>query len=229
MELDELSLTFRKAIATHEPRCYAVTWFGDEILIGVKGGLLAYNMKTLQEKTIDLGLNVNSVKPAGKFSVATLCFKSEQVREIIISDLHLLPNSGSIKCKFNQNSDDLLHVAVSDTHIVVGDTMFKRVIVFNHEGKQVFCLGTGRLKRPWGVLLSGNHLFVSDCDDGCLYKYELTADSQPMWVCKDLHSPSGICDGKDGYLYVASNSRNQVYLVSQEGEYRLDELVTCQS
>lgn len=217
MEPERLILQFEKTITSDKRSCYAVTWYGDKLMIGVNAGILVCNSTTGEQENVKIGYTVHSVKPAGSFAVATLCNKSSQDREVRISNVRLLPNQESIFCQFDQNNTTLAHLSVSETHVAVVDKQSKRVVVFNRKGEQVYYIGQGQLQNPGGILLHENYIFICDRKDNCCYKYRLEEASEPVWVCNDLTYPSGVCKDKHGCLYVVSYSGKQIYLVSPKG------------
>lgn len=217
MELDSLCLQFKTSVVKSNVICYAVTWFGDELVVGADNGVLVCNTITGEEKCIAVGSVVHSVKSTGSFAVATLCNKSGQDREVRISNVRLLSNQESIFCQLGQNNNILAHLSVSERHVAVVDKQSKQVVVFNRKGEQVYYIGSGQLQDPGGILLHENHIFVCDLKDNCCYKFKLEAPSEPVWVCKDLPDISGICKDKDGCLYVVSFSGKQIHLVSPKG------------
>lgn len=221
MEPDRLSLQFKKSMAKDNGTCYAVTWHGDELIIGVKNGVLVCNTVSGEVNKIKVGCAVMSVKPAGTFALATLCKQSDQEREIRISNPISLPNQRSVFLKFEQNNKTLAHLSVSETHVAVVDKQLERVTVFNRKGEHVIYIGAGQLHYPGAILLDKNYIFVCDGIYNCCYKYNLQEPSEPVWECNDLTGPSGICQDKDGCLYVVSFDKKQIYLVSPKGRTKL--------
>lgn len=205
-----------RTVANAEKFCHSVSWIGEKIIVGLESGVLAHNVKNSKEEKIGPRGGVFSVKSVGSCAVAALC-DNVIGNEIRISGVQPLSSDESILCCYEQNKKRLSHLAVSDRYIAACDVQAHQVIVFNHQGDRLFSIGSRHLKRLWGVLLCKSHLVVSDYEGNCLYRYILEADAEPVWVCENLPSASGICVDKDGYLYVASNNHHQIYLVSPEG------------
>ena len=142
------------------------------------------------------------------------------MRNVRISAVNSLFNKNSLVCAYRQENINLAHIAISDTRIVACNTAMGNLTVYDSNGDELFTLGSGKLQRPWGVILLGDYsVLVTDTDTGMLYKYKLEAGAKPMWVCQNLQSPTGICVDADENIYVASNAGRRIYLVSPEGEY----------
>ena len=219
MEPDQIDIQFCHQFNNKDGQFYySAAWLGGDVIVGANKGVFVYNLSSNKSKEISVPcLNVVSVESFGRFAVAALC-KTDGNMEVRLSCLDSLHLKDAIICEYDQDNKSLAHMAVSETHVAYADKQGKQVRVYNWDGFQLLTLGSGKLKHPWGVLLQKNSVLVSDSDVGCLYKYRLEADSEPEWVCDGLENPSGICDDKDGYIYVASNSKGAIYLISPQGD-----------
>ena len=141
-------------------------------------------------------------------------------RSVRISSLKVLFNKSSVVTSYKQENTTLAHIAVTDSHIAVCNTGLGNLKVYNASGDELFTIGEGTLQRPWGIsLLRKGSVLVTDARTGMLYKYRLESDAKPVWVCRDLQSPTGICVDANGNILVASNEAKRIYVVSPEGEY----------
>ena len=60
-------------------------------------------------------------------------------------------------------------------------------------------------------------VLVTDIRQGELRKYPLTADSIPVWICRDLNLPSGVTAADEaGLIYVCGH--RMICLISQNGK-----------
>ena len=218
MEPDQIDIQFCQQFDSEDGQLhYSAAWLGDDVIVGGNKGFFVYNPSNNKSKEINVSCQfVCSVESFGRFAVAALC-KTDGKLEIRLSCLDSLHLEDAIICEYDQDNLYLAHMALSETHVASADKQGKQVRVYNWNGFQLLTLGSGKLKRPWGVLLQKNSVFVSDSDVGCLYKYRLEEDSEPEWVCDGLKSPTGICQDKNGYIYVASNIKSAIYLISPQG------------
>ena len=47
-----------------------------------------------------------------------------------------------------------------------------------------------------------------------------SGNSEPVWVCRDLESPTGVSTDFTGLIYVASFSGKKIYVLSHDGKQR---------
>ena len=117
--------------------------------------------------------------------------------------------------RYKQENNSFAHIAVTDSHIAVSNTSLSNLKVYNASGDELFTIGEGQLQRPLGVfLLREGSVLVTDVRTGMLYKYRLEADTEPVWVCQDLISPTGICvDANGNYYYLQYPIRLRGYML----------------
>ena len=220
------TLTYKEHISTKDTggSCYSVAWNGQHLYIGAHTKLIIHNTVTGEEtnRAIPEGNALQCVRALGNGELAVLTSphgKDKGVRNIRISPIKSLFKMKALACLFTQDDNHLTHIAVTDTHIAVCNSGKGNVTIYNANGDELFTVGAGQLPRPWGVFLLGEEfVLVTEKTNGRLYKYRLEADAKPVWVCKNLESPTGICLDAEGNIFVASNSGARVYMVSPEGK-----------
>lgn len=222
MEPNRVVLQFKRHFAIDGETAYSTAWLGDDMAVGANKGFLIINSvdgKKEKKKMVPPNTNISSVQSVGKFALAALCKVSKKKMETRLSCPHSLSNRESIVHEFEEEDEFLTHMAISDTYIAICGLQRKSINVIDRKTKHSLAVGSGKLQRPYGVLLQQNHVVVGDLDMGCVFKYKLEKNSEPEWICEGLQSPSGICEDKDGYLYVASNDGKVIYLLSPQGDF----------
>lgn len=235
LELTELieliDIYFKKSI-TRKGMCYSVSWSGTSLLYSIDHLVIEHDNDGW-ETEVAVPVPACCVIKAGGFSLAILVNSTDSqnkpIRQIRIGSHNMLPADDSIICENERDNSNLSHLSISRKYIATCDTTSKEVKVFSIRGEHIMNIGSGQLKRPWGVLLIDNAVLVTDSSNGCLYKYNLMSDSYPVWKCENLRSPTGICVDSQGYIYVASNKGNVIYLVSPQGIlFPKQNIGTCQ-
>lgn len=214
-----IKIEFKKQIATDSAPCYSVAWYGEKVVCGAGRSLRIYNVNGNKEKGLEFGgKGIPCVRNAGAEKLAILHNKDALGREVRISRIAGLTSNHSITCKFIQENNSISHISVSSTHIAACDVGERNIKIFNREGEQVMCLGSGKIQRPYGVLLLDNHVLVTDCDNKCLWKFCMEANTEPVWTCYGLQSVTGICSDQNGVIYAVSGNGGRIYLISAEGK-----------
>ena len=219
------TFTYKEHIATKDTggSCYSVAWNGHQLYIAAHTKLITHNTVTGEEtnRAIPKENVFNCVRAldSGELAVLTaLCGKVKGVRNIRISPIESLFNRSSLVFSFTQDNNYLTHIAVSDSHIAVSNYGKSNLILYSADGDEMYAIGAGQLKRPWGVFLIGEEfVLVTETTNGRLHKYRLEADAKPVWVCENLQSPTGICVDAEGNIFVASGGGACIYVVSPEG------------
>ena len=217
----KFKVKIRENVPAHGKNYYTVAWLGKELLIGTNNALLQHNMSTGKQDRTYIKGSVHCVRSVRNCDVALLLDNVNNDREVRVSfDRSSLGSSTTTLCEVEQKTNNLSHISVSDQHIAVCDRKAKEVIIFGVDGTRILTVGSGKLKSPWGVLLLDDLtvLITNWENNDSLYKYRLEPDSKPVWQCKNLVSPTGICVDRDGYIYVASNAGKRIYLISPQGK-----------
>ena len=119
-----------------------------------------------------------------------------------------------------------LCVEEEQDRIFVADGKNSRIQVWTLNGNYVLEFGRKLLKQPWGVCLTVNFVFVSDCELNAIFKFNLL-DFQLIQRTKpkkgsnpgtQLASPAGLAVQGE-HLYVVENGNNRVSVFSLNLNY----------
>ena len=225
--------------------CKSVSWCANKLIIGTHLQILSGDPSTGNKwgenviREIDDTERLYCVRSLGPHAVV-VCrpdYNSPYRRHLRISDTEHIKTSRNVHYLTPQ-SENITYISASDQHIVVTNLDKNRKVTLNniHGMEQLFTLGSGQMKYPWGVSLHYNFVLVTDHKADCLYKYPLREESAPDWICPNLKSPTGVCADKKGFIYVASSNplesdrskafymwgldrpRSLIYLISPTGE-----------
>ena len=219
------TFTYKEHISTKDTggSCYSVAWNGQHLYIAAHTNLITHNTVTGEEyhKAIPEGNTLHCVRALGNGELAVLTAlwgKEKGIRNVRMSPIESLFDRRALVFPFPQDNANLAHIAVTDSHIAVSNSGKGNLILYNADGDEMYAIGAGQLKRPWGVFLFGEEfVLVTETTNGRLYKYRLEADAKPVWVCENLKSPTGICVDAEGNIFVASGGGACIYVVSPEG------------
>jgi len=108
-------------------------------------------------------------------------------------------------------------------NIYVSDSDRRRVLVFNPEGKYLRPLDIPHLKRPAGLALSDEYLFVSDSLGHCIYRVFLGDNSITTYGRHgtgngEFNYPTFITV-KRGRLYVTDSMNNRIQVFDINGDF----------
>lgn len=221
MDPDLIELSHKETIKSTDESCYSVSWRDNDILYATENDVVVFNNSN---KTRITALNMpycHCVRQTGGFAMAVLCDtvsgQNKRMREVRLGRYGGLFAPDALICQFEQEVDDLFHISIDSNLIATCDADNHEIKVFSFKGEQVMSIGSSHLKGPWGVLLRGTVLLVTDFTDGCLYKFNLEPNSEPVWECRNLESPTGICMDSKGFIYVASDDASGINLISPQG------------
>ncbi|KAI6658461.1 hypothetical protein LOD99_15261 [Oopsacas minuta] len=88
------------------------------------------------------------------------------------------------------------------------------VKIFNSAGEFVSDFGSKELYKPWGILLHGSYIYVTDVRNCSILKYErsnyqlLKRVGNKSSTINEYKYPRQLAKGPDGYLYYAPEDRN---------------------
>ena len=151
-----------------------------------------------------------------------MCNSNEGCIMVYNEDLECVRRIGSKGDGVGQFSGTIRGIS-SDEHgnLYVCDRTKACVLVFSKAGKFLRSFSSNnshdKLKRPFGVCVSGQYVYVSDKDDHSLHIFTTVGD----YVTKigkwgqekgDFSNPWGVCVNKDGFVYVCDNSNNRVQI-----------------
>ena len=219
-------LTYKDHISTKDNggACFSVAWNGQHLSIGGQAILITHDTVTGREtyEALPVRNTLVCIRSLGNGELAVLTAlrgKEKGVRNVRMSPIESLFDRRALVFPFTQDNNHLAHIAVSDSHIAVSNSGKGNLILYNADGDEMYAIGAGQLKRPWGVFLLGEEfVLVTETTNGRLYKSRLEADAKPVWVCENLQSPTGICVDAEGNIFVASNAGACIYVVSPEGK-----------
>ena len=228
-----------------ETDCKSVSWCANKLIIGTHLQILTGDPsignkwgENVKRENVDTE-RLYCVRSLGPHAVV-VCrpdYNSPYRRHLRISDTEHMKTSRNVHYLIPQ-SENITYISASVQHIAVTNLDKNRnVTLYNIHGMvQLFTLGSGQLKYPWGVALHDDFVLVTDHKADCLYKYPLRKESAPDWVCHNLKSPTGVCADKKGFIYVASSNplesnikgafykrgldrrRSLIYLISPTGK-----------
>lgn len=212
-----IGLEYLRTLPTNGVAVFSVTWHGEDIVCGTEKGVLTLNNR-LQQKLVNIRGSVYCIRKIDRFAFAILYNKDDALREVRISCKNTLADPKTTLCSFPTDDDNISHISVSEKDIAACDYEEKFVRVWNTKGKHLMKIGDGYLDGPHSVFIQGDSVLVSDYDAGCLHKFRLQAGSEPVWTCRDLDSPSGICVDQHGFIYVNSDLGNAIYVITHKGK-----------
>ena len=110
--------------------------------------------------------------------------------------------------------------------IYMSDSMLKRVLVFNKEGKYLRDIGSPELfARPAGIAVDENRVYVVDTH-GHQVLVLAKKDGRPLLVFGsnsradgDFNFPTNICVGRDGQIYVTDSLNFRVQIFDRNGHF----------
>lgn len=123
--------------------------------------------------------------------------------------------TGKTNLMFMDASEDVVHIGFNNLHLAIIDSITSTLRVFKLEEAKLQELNhitMERVQQPRGchITSDGEFVLVSCFQNGCLDKYRLL-DGAFVWKCEFLHSPTGICQGQNGEIYVAAWEHNHIY------------------
>lgn len=205
-------------------RCFSVDWTEEELLwITSTGKLWSRRLADNSETAIQLYAvgQLPCMRTSKTANVALLSYENFSLN-VRVSPRSRLSEAKSIICRYPNRGPSLTltNMSVSDTHIAVCDNGKCVVRVFNSSGTEIGQFGAGFFRQPCGVFLHKDSVFVSDLTGRSLYKfklYDITDNQNPVWVCRDLAKPSGVCVNQNGLIHVASAGSGLIHLISSQG------------
>ena len=103
-----------------------------------------------------------------------------------------------------------------DGNLYVSDYSNERIRVLNNAGAEVRSFSSD-CSSPYGVCVSGEHVFVVDC--GRDYIAVLTLKGEPVTRLSqrgnktdDIYSARGVCVDKDGFFYVCDHNNHRIQI-----------------
>ena len=129
--------------------------------------------------------------------------------------------------KRGKANDELYHprgLALDEPNqlIYIADLDNNRIQVVSFDGKFLKSFGQGILKKPWGIAVTEDNVFVTDWGLDALLQfskkdYKLVGRTGTKGRGEgQLHSPSGLCTDYNGDVYVADYSNHRVSVFSKD-------------
>ena len=106
--------------------------------------------------------------------------------------------------------------------IYIADRWNSRIQVVSFAGKFLKRFGQGILQRPWGIAVTEDNVFVTDCSLHALFQfkkkhYKLVRRTGTKGGGEgELHYPRGLCTDYNGDIYVGDSKNNRVSVFSKD-------------
>lgn len=173
-----------------------------------------------------------------EISTKIMSVASETERDLVVLELDTKKNEISVKlfnraawllvwedpsvfATYERAQKSAAHIDVFQSKLVTVDPQQKLLITldFYNDHKENYALNG--MKQPYGVhMLSEDLILLSDHQGHTVSKLTLYPGGHydVVWTCEDIVQPSGICRDVHGRIYVASYTKNMVYILSPNGE-----------
>lgn len=123
--------------------------------------------------------------------------------------------------RFDRGDKSAAHIDILGDLIVSVDPQKKLLIVINYTTNKRETYAVDMMKKPYGVnMLSETLILLSDHHSHTVTKLKLQPGGHYdiMWTCEGIIQPSGICRDSRGLVYVASYTKNTIYILSPNGK-----------
>ena len=108
-------------------------------------------------------------------------------------------------------------------HIYIADCGNKRIQVVSFEGEFLKRFGQDILKRPWGIAVTEDNVFVTDSDLHALLQFrkdcELVRKTGTEGAEGQMDVPRGLCSDYNGDVYVADARNDRVSVFSKQLQF----------
>ena len=128
-------------------------------------------------------------------------------------------------CSFWRSGNSFSHLAVTKKRqMVITDEANNQLRVFDLNGKALFTIPiSGSLPSYSSVLcLPDGTITVSQClETGSVQRMRLFESSaEVLWTCGGLQTPTGMCVNDAGLIFVGSETKKAIYMVSPSGRLK---------
>lgn len=114
--------------------------------------------------------------------------------------------------------DKLTYASANESTTASAYLVSKTLKLFSTGQNDLLDINLTDMGRPHGVHVLTSTVLVTDLKGGCLYKYDLLDSKNPIWICRNLFRPAGIATDDSDFIYVSSNDKPIIYIISPEGK-----------
>jgi len=111
-------------------------------------------------------------------------------------------------------------VVVHNDKVFVADGRNHRVSVFHINGQFSHIIGSGHLRNPYDVAVTGNdQLLVADYHNNCIFRFTLDGTYLDKFGNGNLSNPVGVTTDLNGFILVMENSNSCVSVFDKDGGF----------
>ena len=119
-----------------------------------------------------------------------------------------------------------LAIDESNEFIYLADFDNKRVQIVSFKGDFINRFGQDKLKAPWGIAITSEHIYVTDTGLHALFQFNknsfklLNKTGTKGQTDGQFNEPTGLCTDNSGDVYVADSANNRVCIFSNNFQFK---------
>ena len=143
-------------------------------------------------------------------------YSNNRVQKLSITGGHLLHigYQGSVNGQLNSP----IGITVHNERLYIAECSNSRISVFQLNGQFCSIIGSGQLRDPYDVTVSGNgHLLVADYNNNCITSFTLDGTCVGRFDKGQLSCPLGLTTDLNGFVLVTENGNSRVSVFDKDG------------